>query len=329
MTFEERISKAIKESVSACNYKPSAFIQMIDNYGTENAVKRLINSSNVSAGYIKLYEKKRLDLTVEAIALEEEWSHLFSEKELKKAETRLRDYNYSIPPRSKNPSWTNEELEAVLKAYIDMLKNQESGIDFKKSHYNAVLRNGSLSKRTKASIEFRMRNISAVFQGIKLPIINGYLPAKNVGINVVNEIIKLLEKNNFFENTNLIPDDEDISISHVFKKGKILRPIGSHKPRKKTQESTIYSRNPLVKIFVLQRAAGKCELCSSESFLNQSHIPFLEVHHLEYLSVGGADIVTNAVALCPNCHRELHYGINREVKKAELLLKLKKIEDNI
>lgn len=29
------------------------------------------------------------------------------------------------------------------------------------------------------------------------------------------------------------------------------------------------------------------------------------------LSDGGSDTTNNAVAICPNCHRELHYGRNR------------------
>ncbi|WP_444959398.1 HNH endonuclease [Microbulbifer sp. ZKSA002] len=36
--------------------------------------------------------------------------------------------------------------------------------------------------------------------------------------------------------------------------------------------------------------------------------PFLEVHHLRRLADNGSVTITNAVALCPNCHREFHYG---------------------
>ena len=31
-----------------------------------------------------------------------------------------------------------------------------------------------------------------------------------------------------------------------------------------------------------------------------------------YLADGGADTVENAIAVCPNCHRELHYGERRQ-----------------
>ncbi len=34
----------------------------------------------------------------------------------------------------------------------------------------------------------------------------------------------------------------------------------------------------------------------------------LEVHHVIRLADGGSDTINNSVALCPNCHRELHFG---------------------
>ncbi len=37
----------------------------------------------------------------------------------------------------------------------------------------------------------------------------------------------------------------------------------------------------------------------------------LSFHHLISLFEGGSDIIDNAVALCPNCHREMHYSINK------------------
>jgi 5-methylcytosine-specific restriction enzyme A len=34
--------------------------------------------------------------------------------------------------------------------------------------------------------------------------------------------------------------------------------------------------------------------------------PFLEIHHIKWLSNGGDDSIDNTVALCPNCHRKMH-----------------------
>lgn len=61
---------------------------------------------------------------------------------------------------------------------------------------------------------------------------------------------------------------------------------------------------------VLRRANGVCEQCGDKApFIRRSdNIPYLEVHHKVMLSEGGEDTVVNAHALCPNCHREVHYG---------------------
>ncbi|MBU2965239.1 HNH endonuclease signature motif containing protein [Amphritea sp. 2_MG-2023] len=82
------------------------------------------------------------------------------------------------------------------------------------------------------------------------------------------------------------------------------------KPERKRVETTIFIRNPYVVAEVLDRARGNCERCKSAApFLRKSDgSPYLEVHHKIPLSEDGDDTVENAVALCPNCHRELHFG---------------------
>lgn len=71
----------------------------------------------------------------------------------------------------------------------------------------------------------------------------------------------------------------------------------------------VYKRSPYVVAEVLLRAKGKCQSCKRDApFLKEDGTPFLEVHHIEWLSKGGEDSVENAIALCPNCHRQAHYG---------------------
>ncbi|MGX5011260.1 HNH endonuclease [Enterobacter asburiae] len=72
----------------------------------------------------------------------------------------------------------------------------------------------------------------------------------------------------------------------------------------------VYKRSPYVVAEVLLRANGKCQSCKRDApFLKEDGTPFLEVHHIEWLSKGGEDSVENAIALCPNCHRQAHYGV--------------------
>lgn len=74
--------------------------------------------------------------------------------------------------------------------------------------------------------------------------------------------------------------------------------------------STGFRRNPDVIVAVLRRANGICERCKKPApFIRRSDkTPYLEIHHKQPLSENGEDTVDNAVALCPNCHREVHYG---------------------
>lgn len=73
-----------------------------------------------------------------------------------------------------------------------------------------------------------------------------------------------------------------------------------------------YFRNPDVVAEVLHRSNGKCEYCKKPAPFNRrtDESPYLEVHHKVQLSSGGEDTVENALALCPNCHREQHFGMN-------------------
>ncbi len=80
-------------------------------------------------------------------------------------------------------------------------------------------------------------------------------------------------------------------------------------PKATVTSVTIFARDSNVKAWVLARAKGKCEACLGPApFVTADNLPYLEVHHVRQLADKGADLVSNAVALCPDCHRRLHYG---------------------
>lgn len=82
------------------------------------------------------------------------------------------------------------------------------------------------------------------------------------------------------------------------------------KPTKTTVKQTVFNRNQYVIAEVLDRAKGICERCkkSAPFIRDNNNSPYLEVHHKTPLAEGGDDTVENAIALCPNCHRQAHYG---------------------
>ena len=97
-------------------------------------------------------------------------------------------------------------------------------------------------------------------------------------------------------------------------------PEGSTNPGVRNQVTTVYQRDPRVVAYVENRAQGICELCGEEApFRRDDGTPFLEVHHIIPLSESQNDTVQNAVAICPDCHRECHYGENRESHRKSLL----------
>ena len=78
-------------------------------------------------------------------------------------------------------------------------------------------------------------------------------------------------------------------------------------PPKSKSLSYAYKRSTEVVKLVKARANGICRLCNNKApFIDKKGEPFLEVHHIVWLSKGGEDSSDNAVALCPNCHRKMH-----------------------
>jgi len=82
------------------------------------------------------------------------------------------------------------------------------------------------------------------------------------------------------------------------------------KPSVKLVQTKVYERNPDVITEVLSRAKGKCEKCNMPAPFRKKKdkTPYLEVHHIVRLADDGDDTIKNAEALCPNCHREKHFG---------------------
>lgn len=85
----------------------------------------------------------------------------------------------------------------------------------------------------------------------------------------------------------------------------------------------VYERNPYVAEFAKRRAHGYCELCKEPApFSNREGEPYLETHHINWLSNGGEDTIENTVALCPNCHRKMHIvGLEEDIQKLKEIKK--------
>lgn len=85
------------------------------------------------------------------------------------------------------------------------------------------------------------------------------------------------------------------------------------KVRTKTVETVTYQRSPYIAQYAKNKAKGICQLCGKQApFDDKNGQPYLESHHIIWLSKGGADSIDNVVALCPNCHRKMHIVSRQE-----------------
>ena len=90
----------------------------------------------------------------------------------------------------------------------------------------------------------------------------------------------------------------------------------------RTIKTTTYIRDPYIAEYAKLRADGFCQLCEEKApFYTKNNKPYLEAHHLKWLSKGGTDTIDNVVALCPNCHRKMHELNDKDdIKKLKMVL---------
>jgi 5-methylcytosine-specific restriction protein A len=87
-------------------------------------------------------------------------------------------------------------------------------------------------------------------------------------------------------------------------------PEGIAQPERVQATSTVFYRNAMVRNYVLKRANGRCEYCEKQGFLMSNGDRYLETHHILALSEQGADSVSNVIGLCPDHHKQAHFGVD-------------------
>ncbi len=99
-TIHAQFDASMIETTREClriGYNPREFIRMVHERGGVEAARSLIHSSGVSSGFTRLWELKRMDLTVEAQILRPQWRTIFTPEERKKARDRLSEYHFRAP----------------------------------------------------------------------------------------------------------------------------------------------------------------------------------------------------------------------------------------
>jgi len=235
------------------------------------------------------------------------------------------------PAAKINADWNDEELASATVAYLAMLRKELAGVSFNKALVNRQLRTGALAARSGGSIEFRMRNISATLYDMRIPHMVGYVPATQVGSRVKERIKIALETLGIDDLRNFVPTADpvelDAKVSALLQQPQISVPKGEVRPAATATQSLRYLRDPAVKAWILSHASGICEGCAAPApFLGNNGQPYLEVHHIVQLASLGSDRVSNAAALCPNCHRRCHSSGDRDEFKLSLYERIERLQ---
>lgn len=103
----------------------------------------------------------------------------------------------------------------------------------------------------------------------------------------------------------------DLSLEDLYVRAREASESNKNRPKLQPQKIAYarreYTRDDAIAALVKRLAHGNCHLCGNPApFIGRNGQPFLESHHILWLSRGGDDILRNCIAICPNCHRKMH-----------------------
>jgi len=93
--FDKEMLRIYQRALTEAKYKASRFLEMLHEHRGLETARILLHAKKVSGGYTALWERGRLDLTVEAVIHDNaKWHPLFTESELTICWKRLEEYEY-------------------------------------------------------------------------------------------------------------------------------------------------------------------------------------------------------------------------------------------
>jgi 5-methylcytosine-specific restriction protein A len=171
--------------------------------------------------------------------------------------------------------------------------------------FRIVILDGKMGNSKKGSIVYKRQLDPAIWQMTALNQNTGdYTLTRNI-----HEIIS-----SKIETDNAIDDLANV-------------PEGNNLPDRASAIVKIIKRDNRVRAYVVKRPKGKCEYCGERGFETANGKFYVETHHIIALCDSGRDTVDNVIALCPQHHREAHYGKDAESLEARFVAKLKEINN--
>lgn len=206
--------------------------------------------------------------------------------------------------------WADEELEASVLVYLEMMRLKLAGETFVKARYYQQL--SERFGRPPGAFERRMQNISHLLSERELEWLQGLVPQANIGENVAPRLLMILDRHlpAILMETPL-PDE-------------VNDPAAVIEGAKKQVVVNAYERDPTAKPRCVKKWGTKCVVCDFDFHAAYGELGkgFIHVHHLRPLHTIGEsyelDPETDLRPVCPNCHSMLHR--KKEVLSIEELI---------
>lgn len=94
--FNSDMQNIYKSAKKELGYNATRFLQLLSEKGGIMTAKILISKDGGTYGFEVLWEHKRLDLSIEAHVLKEEYRELFSDEERTICRERLEKFGYNV-----------------------------------------------------------------------------------------------------------------------------------------------------------------------------------------------------------------------------------------
>ena len=96
LELEARVSENL-EAMRAFKYNPQYFKNMLSEVGAKRAIGELLSKPKASDGLTTLWDNGRMDLSMEALIIDnEKFHHLFKDEQLANARKWLKGYGYEF-----------------------------------------------------------------------------------------------------------------------------------------------------------------------------------------------------------------------------------------
>lgn len=207
---------------------------------------------------------------------------------------------------------TSEGIEVLH--YTGMGKNGDQSLEFAQ---NKTLRDSNVNGIKVYLFEKFRDEIGYTFRG-RVKLIDEPYQERQLGEDKIDRNVWMFPLQ--IMNKSVVVNEADLKNLQIEKKDKVeketrnisleeLKELAKRAKNKGNRRTytTSYTRDPYIAEYAKRRAKGICDLCEKPAqFNDKKGNPYLECHHIDFLSEGGLDTIENVVALCVVCHKKQH-----------------------